>query len=120
MARWAFTCRKCGHRYTYSGAMHPVPPCPKCHPAKPAAKGNSLDARDDDRRKSAVLEALEQCDRIAEMVEDLPDRAADFGIGVGEKTADIRLTIEQMQTVTSNQQDALDNMEAGVSRWLDH
>jgi hypothetical protein len=118
MARWAFTCRICKHRYTYAGAMTPVPPCPKCHPEKP--KKNTLDARDDQRRKSAVEEALEQCDTIAAMCEEVPERGADFAIGVAEKAADIRLTIERMQVVTRFQQDALDNMEAGVSRWLDH
>jgi len=61
---------------------------------------------------------LIQCARILQMVSQLPDRAADFGDSVSEKVYDMQAWIEDNNHVTAAQQDALDNMESGVERWL--
>ena len=122
MGRWAWKCKACGHRYTWNSiSPHPIPPCPKCNWGK-ATKGkespHSLDANDDERRQANIAAALEQCDTILSLCDDMPDRASDFAISVAEQCAEVRETIERMQRVTSNQQEALDNWEAGLNRWL--
>lgn len=61
---------------------------------------------------------LDQCARILEMVDELPERASDFGESVGEKVADMAKWIEANKTVTEKQREALDNMESGAERWL--
>lgn len=114
-SRWSIKCGKCNQKYTWVGAKLPVPDCPVCHPTKHT---QTLDAADDQRRKYDVAAAIEQCERIIEACEELPSRAEDFGIGVAEKTAEIQATIEESKRVTIGQQEALDNMEAGVNRWL--
>lgn len=63
--------------------------------------------------------ALKQCDEICELIEDLPETAFDFGESVGEKVRGIAQTIERTNEVTKPQQSALDNMQAGVERWLE-
>lgn len=112
---WSITCGQCKQKFTWVGDKLPVPPCPVCHPGK---KTQTLDAADDQRRKYDVAAAIEQCERIIEACEELPERAEDFGMGVIDTTRGILETIETSKHVTSNQQEALDNMEAGVNRWL--
>lgn len=122
MGRWATTCNECTTRYTWKGSSFPVPPCPKCQPKKGnTADGQgkrTLNAADDDARKADVDEALEQCERIIEMTEDVPDPGIDFAIGTRETTEGIQDTIERTQRVTKNQQEALDNMESALGNWL--
>lgn len=64
-------------------------------------------------------EAIEQCEAILLSVDDLPERAEDFGISIAEKVNDIKAWIEKNEHVTEAQQEALDNMESGVARWLE-
>lgn len=64
-------------------------------------------------------EAAEQCDRILDLCEELPSRAEDFGLSIIDKVESIRDWIAANKHVTDAQQQALDNMEAGVRRWLD-
>lgn len=64
--------------------------------------------------------AMEQCDRIISMCEEVRERGEDFAFGVMERTESIKGWIEENKTVTSAQLEALDNMESGVGRWLDH
>lgn len=121
MGRWAVTCKECGLRHTWTGPQFPVPGCPKCKPAKAKGKAesNTLDASDIDQDQN-IREAHEQCNRIIEMAEEVPDPGIDFAIGVAESTEGIRDTIQKTQRVTRNQQEALDNMEFGLTRWLKH
>lgn len=62
--------------------------------------------------------AIEQCERIIDMTDELPEAGWDFGESVAEKCRDIWKNIEKHNRVTEGQQDALDNMEDGVSRWF--
>lgn len=114
--------------------MTPVPPCPEC--VRRFRKEKNLAAagpgdREQPRRGGirvssahpALTEQAEEaigiCDQIASAVGDLPDRASDFGISVSEKAASIRESIERTGRVTDGQFVALENMLAGVNRWLD-
>lgn len=65
------------------------------------------------------LTALEQCDLIISLCDDLPERADDFRDSIESKVGDIALWLEENERVTEAQLEALDNMEAGVRRWLD-
>jgi hypothetical protein len=62
--------------------------------------------------------ALERCCEITRMVEELQDRAFDFGASVEEKVYDIAEWIEENEHVTDAQLNALENMHGGVARWL--
>lgn len=61
---------------------------------------------------------LEQCQELLDMLDDLPDRAADFAESVREKTQSIAEWIEENEHVTAAQCEALDNMQSGAERWL--
>ena len=96
--------------------MAAEPPCPKCNPhlaeqSKPPANGA-------ESIPPAVHHCLEQCDEILRMCQDLPEAGESFGESVAEKVEGIRDTIAERGFVTSNQKEALDNMEDGVSRWF--
>ena len=61
--------------------------------------------------------------QIAELIEELEDegvvdRAPDFFESVKEKITGIQETVDNSQHVTKAQQDALNNMESGVRRWI--
>lgn len=61
---------------------------------------------------------LDQCQELLDMLDDLPDRAADFAESVREKTQSIAEWIEENEHVTQAQCEALNNMESGAERWL--
>lgn len=63
-------------------------------------------------------DALRLCDEILSNIDLLPDRAQEFGESVGDKIRSISATIEEMEHVTSNQWNAIQNMGNGVKRWL--
>ena len=63
--------------------------------------------------------ALELVDRIANLVDDLPERAEEFGEGVMERAQDIGYWISSNQHVTERQMEALQNMLVGMKRWLE-
>ena len=63
-------------------------------------------------------DALELCEEIEELLDELPDRAEEFATSVGEKVADMREWIEDNEHVTPKQLDALENMKAGCENWL--
>ena len=128
---WHFTCTACGFRYGWNGAAHQKPPCPKClRAAERAAKPRQTEAVavSSDRTlhvesplaDESIGEAIEWCEMILEMIDELPDRAADFGESCGETVRGIRESIEQHQKITDGQRTALENIQRGVSRWLDH
>jgi len=66
----------------------------------------------------AVNEAVELCEEIYEMIDDLPERAEEFGDSVKAKTLDIHKTIEDREVVTPMQMQALQNMRAGLEKWF--
>ncbi len=63
-----------------------------------------------------IVAVLEQCDRIIDAAEDVPDRCTDFALSVIEKVASIKEWAEKRGSVTEKQQQALDNMEEGIER----
>lgn len=80
--------------------------------AKPVADLDSSDSGTDWQT------AIEQCNRILGMCEEMPDAGYDFAQSVHEKTEDIATWIETHKSVTGKMQEALDNMESGLSNWL--
>lgn len=64
-------------------------------------------------------EAMELCDQIEEMADEMPSRAEEFTSSVCEKSADIRASVEERGRATPGQILALENMVSGMSRWLD-
>ncbi len=76
----------------------------------------------DDREPATdpeVAEALELCDLVISMIDDLPTAGVEFGESVGDRVRGIAETIDHTGVVTANQRNALDNMRAGIERWLD-
>ena len=69
-------------------------------------------------------EVVEQCGNICDKIDDAPsdvwDKAFDFFESVREKAKDMGETIRKSCRVTQGQKNALDNMEAGVDRWLEN
>ena len=80
------------------------------------AAREKADAKDE--KRESANSASEQCDRILDLCEQLPSRAEDFGVSIIEKIESIREWITTHDHVTDAQQEALDNMEAGVEKWL--
>lgn len=67
--------------------------------------------------------ARDQALAIQELIEeDVPDwakdKAGDFFDDIWEKCHDVAETIERTMSVTQRQQQALNNWEDGVSRWI--
>lgn len=62
-------------------------------------------------------EAVEQCDRIFTLCDEMPERGEDFATEVAEKTQSIRDWIVEHDHVTDKQLNALSNMESGLERW---
>ena len=65
-----------------------------------------------------VEDTIAIADEIADLVLDLPERAADFAESVDEKARSIKQTIESQRRVTPAQRQALENMLSGVKRWI--
>lgn len=63
-------------------------------------------------------EAIELCDEILASLEDLPEQAEDFSDSVYEKVTSMRVWIEENERVTDKMISALENIQAGVSKWL--
>lgn len=80
---------------------------------------DGLDDMESDDSGTDWESAIEQCEKIIDLCDELPERAEDFNFSVLEKTESIRDWIAEHETVTPAQQDALDNMESGVMRWLE-
>lgn len=66
-----------------------------------------------------VQEAEELIEEIMGLLEDLPERAEEFADSVRDKVTDIGEFIEARQCVSNAQVLALQNMLAGIRRWLD-
>ena len=70
--------------------------------------------------ESSVEEALELCDEILEMTEELADneRAEEFAASVTEKVTSMKKWIEDNKRVTDKMTTSLGNMKAGCEKWL--
>ncbi len=64
-------------------------------------------------------EAVETIGAILERVAELPERAGDFAASVEEKLIDMAVWIEKNGAVTLSQQPAIENVDAGVAKWLE-
>jgi hypothetical protein len=67
---------------------------------------------------SEAEEALNQCDHILELCDEVPEKGEDFAESVREKVESIAEWIRENEHVTDAQKDSLNNMERGVSRWI--
>lgn len=63
-------------------------------------------------------EALDFCDELLTDLDELPERAEDFRDSVREKVESIRDWVEEHETITERQAEALRNIRAGVDKWL--
>lgn len=79
-------------------------------PSKPSSRESTGDPD--------VDESLELIDEALETIDDLPSRAQEFGESVAEKLRSIAETIEQTGEVTDKQLTAIENMRAGVKKWI--
>jgi hypothetical protein len=68
--------------------------------------------------KEDVTEALKFCDLILRRIEDLPERAFEFGASVEEKVTGMRKWIDEKKHVTPKMQAALENIYSGMKKWL--
>ena len=69
-------------------------------------------------REVDYRDAIEQAERIIGMAAGLPDAGSDFGESVAEKCRSIIDWINDRGEVTRSQEESLDNMENGISRWF--
>jgi len=63
-------------------------------------------------------EALTFCKDLLNDIDDLPERAEDFAESVREKVESIQEFVEDAELVTARQVEALENIRAGVDKWL--
>lgn len=63
--------------------------------------------------------AIELAKEILNLIDDLPEAATDFAIGIEETASGILSSIEDNKRVSDKQIDALENMRNGISGWLD-
>lgn len=80
--------------------------------------GSSEDPEDLMENDEAI-EAVEQCDRILEACEDVPERAEDFATSVMEKVESMREWIVKHDRVTPKIAASLENMESAIDRCLE-
>lgn len=62
--------------------------------------------------------ALDEIDGALESVGELPERAEDFADSVRDRLLSIQVWIEGNEHVTDDQWSAIENMAAGIARWL--
>ena len=67
---------------------------------------------------ASVADAERAVGELLDVIEDLPDKALDFGISVAEKARDILATVHRTGRVADAQSRALDAMDAGVRAWF--
>lgn len=69
-------------------------------------------------RAGELQEAIELCDEIESLADEVPEAGEDFATSVSERTAGIRETIEENNYATPGQLSALENMRDGLARWI--
>jgi hypothetical protein len=109
--RWAKRCGKCNFRYTWEGAMQADPGCPKCNPQPVRLTGVYIG--------KLAADVLQQCQEILSRIDEMPDHGKDcYGDSAAETVEGIRETIERKRMVSGKQQEALNNIQAGVEAWF--
>ena len=63
---------------------------------------------------------VKRATEASELCDDIPEAGEDFAVSVQEKLDKIAETIERTEYVTPDQQRAIENMEHGIDRWLNH
>lgn len=66
----------------------------------------------------AAIEAVEQCDRILTLCDEMPERGEEMATSCQESTQSIRDWIIEHDHVTDKQLRALTNMESGLEKWM--
>ena len=87
----------------------------------PTGKPDFVERTEQEEKKPLppdVREALEVCDEMESLAEEVPSAGEDFAFDVLEKMRSIRGTIERSKSVTVNQKIALENMCSGLARWI--
>lgn len=69
--------------------------------------------------QSKIDEAIELCEAIERDAADIPSNGEEFASSVIDKAGDIRASIEEKGFATDKQITALENMHAGVLRWIE-
>lgn len=78
------------------------------------------DGDPEDRMKNEeAIEAVDQCDRISDACEEVPERSEDFASSVMERVQDMRESIVRNDRVSPKMEAALDNMEAAINQSID-
>lgn len=90
-------------------------PLPDDSPSKELPRKKKSDTADlpDD-----AAEAVEQCDHILTLCDEVPERAEDFAADIAEKVSGVREWIVENKHVTDKQLNALNGWEAGISKWI--
>lgn len=73
---------------------------------------NTADLPDD------AANAVEQCDHILTLCDDVPERAEGFAADIADKVQSVRDWIIENKHVTPKQLSALEGWEAGISKWI--
>lgn len=63
-------------------------------------------------------EGIKLCNEILDLIEELPESAEEFKDSVQTKVLDIHQWIDSRNHVTEAQMSALENMLAGVEKWI--
>ena len=62
--------------------------------------------------------AIELCDAILSLVDQLPERAEEFADSIQTKAINIKAFVEKHDKVTPGQITALENMKSGAEKWI--
>lgn len=71
------------------------------------------------KRPEDVREALELCESILSMCDEVPEGGEEFVCSIREKVESIQEFVDEKNRVSPAQLNALKNMESGVGRWLE-
>ena len=65
-----------------------------------------------------IEETIELAEEIKDLTEEIPEEGIDLACGITKSVEGIVSNIEAYGNVTDRQWDALENMKAGVEKWL--
>lgn len=71
-----------------------------------------------EQNKESVTMAMQIGKEIMDKLSDLPERAEEFAISVEQKTVSIIKWVEENDHATDKQINSLQNMNAGIDKWL--
>jgi hypothetical protein len=94
-------------------------PAPATQPPATSKFGRNISPPDDSPERGVrVRRAIELCDEIDEMANEVPEPGFDFAESVRERAKAIGETVERLGRVTDAQTQALLNMRDGLAAWL--